>query len=98
MESNELVRYKSGISQAYWCDTSDTLAKFQEALIAFDNNGPQTLSWFDQLFEGGILLPGGEDNSVQISWKSAILSGVWKPNTRAHTILNNIIHPIIVVV
>lgn len=64
MESNALVRYKSGISQAYWCDTSDNLAEFQLAKLAFDTTEKQELSWFDKLFEGGILLPEEEDDSL----------------------------------
>lgn len=64
METNALVRYKSGISQAYWCDTSDNLAEFQLAKLAFDTTEKQELSWFDKLFEGGILLPEEEDDSL----------------------------------
>lgn len=60
MGTDELERIKSGISQAYWCDTSDTLAKFEEASLAFDTPTKQTLSWFDKMFEGGIALPKGD--------------------------------------
>ena len=60
MDTNELVRIKSGISQAYWCDTSDNIAEFQPAKLAFDTTEKQYLSWFDKLFEGGIMLPKGD--------------------------------------
>ena len=59
MEIEEFVRYKTGISQAYWCDTSNKIAEFQPARIAFDTSDMQPLSWFDKLFEDGILLPRG---------------------------------------
>ena len=65
MGTDELVKIKSGISQAYWCDTSDTIAKFQPAELAFDTPNKQTLSWFDKLFEGGILLPKGGSNILR---------------------------------
>ncbi|MBI3152206.1 MAG: hypothetical protein HYZ21_08740 [Chloroflexi bacterium] len=65
METDELVKVKSGISQAYWCDTSDILAKFQVAELAFDTANKQNLSWFDKLFEGGILLPKGNSNILR---------------------------------
>jgi len=57
MVIDKLVRVKTGISQAYWCDTSGQIAEFQPAKIAFDTSEPQSLSWFDALFEGGLLLP-----------------------------------------
>ncbi len=57
MDANELVRIKSSIAQAYWCDTSKQIAKFELAEIDFDTTERQTLSWFDTLFEGGIMLP-----------------------------------------
>ena len=60
MCADELERIKSGISQAYWCDTSSIIAKFEAAEFAFDTPEPQKLSWFDKLFEGGILLPKGD--------------------------------------
>jgi KaiC/GvpD/RAD55 family RecA-like ATPase len=59
MVIDKLVRVKTGISQAYWCDTSGQIAEFQPAKIAFDTSEPQSLSWFDALFEGGLLLPEG---------------------------------------
>lgn len=65
METDELVKIKSGISQAYWCDTSYTIAKFQAAELAFDTPARQTLSWFDKLFEGGILLPQDESDTLR---------------------------------
>jgi KaiC/GvpD/RAD55 family RecA-like ATPase len=65
MEADKLVKIKSGISQAYWCDTSATIAKFQEAEIAFNTPNTQTLSWFDKLFEGGISLPRGKSAILQ---------------------------------
>lgn len=65
METDELVKIKSGISQAYWCDTSDTIAKFQAAELALDTPNKQTLSWFDKLFEGGISLPKGNSNILR---------------------------------
>lgn len=60
-----LIRVKSGISQAYWCDAIDGLAEFQEAKLAFDTPNKQILSWFDKLFEGGILLPKGDSEILR---------------------------------
>jgi KaiC/GvpD/RAD55 family RecA-like ATPase len=65
MDTDGLVKIKSGISQAYWCDTSDTITKFQAAELAFDTSNKQNLSWFDKLFEGGISLPRGNSNILR---------------------------------
>ena len=73
MDTNELVRVKSGISQAYWCDTSSTLAKFEPAEIAFDTTEQQSLSWFDKLFEEGIMLP--KDNNDVLHPLTMLVSG-----------------------
>jgi KaiC/GvpD/RAD55 family RecA-like ATPase len=60
MKVDKLIRIKSGISEAYWCDTSFSIAAFERAKIAFDTPDKQYLSWFDMLLEGGIFLPEGE--------------------------------------
>ena len=60
MCADELERIKSGISQAYWCNTNETLAKFEKASLIFDTPNKQSLSWFDKMFEGGLLLPNGD--------------------------------------
>jgi len=65
MASNELALTKSGISQAYWCDTGDSITQFKEAEIAFDTTVRQKLSWFDKLFEGGLLLPEDAEDSLR---------------------------------
>lgn len=65
MRMDGLVKIKSGISQAYWCDTSYTIAKFQAAELAFDTSNRQTLSWFDKMFEGGISLPKGDSDTLR---------------------------------
>src|SRR5271157_2646697 len=65
MCADELEKIKSGISQAYWCDTRDTLAKFEEASLIFDTPTKQPLSWFDKMFEGGISLPKGESDILR---------------------------------
>ena len=65
MEIDGLVKIKSGISQAYWCNTSAKIARFQPAEIAFDTPDTQPLSWFDKLFEGGILLPNGKSDILR---------------------------------
>lgn len=65
MEKDGLVKIKSGISQAYWCDTSIKIAKFQAAEIAFNTPNAQALSWFDKLFDGGIALPQGESEILR---------------------------------
>ncbi|MBN1439380.1 MAG: hypothetical protein JW929_08230 [Anaerolineales bacterium] len=64
-EEAKLVRVKSGISLANWCDTSLTLAEFKLAKLAFDTPDEQTISWFDKLFEGGIALPEEEDSVLR---------------------------------
>jgi KaiC/GvpD/RAD55 family RecA-like ATPase len=70
--TDDLVRVKSGISQAYWCDTHGKLAMFEAAEVVFDtlkdtpkDKRKPTLSWFDKLFEGGILLPKGDSNILR---------------------------------
>jgi len=37
------------------------IGRFEPAHIAFDNENKQDLSWFDQIFEGGILIPDSDD-------------------------------------
>ena len=64
MCADNLERIKSGVSQAYWCDTRNTLARFEEATLLFDSPERQPLSWFDKMFEGGILLPRGDSEIV----------------------------------
>jgi hypothetical protein len=61
----EIKKTKTGISQAYWCDSSFGIAEFKPAELTFDSNQRETLSWFDNLFEGGILLPSGEGESIR---------------------------------
>lgn len=65
MAADQLVKNKIGISQVYWCDTSDALAKFQAAELTFDTPDMQTLSWFDKLFEGGLALPKGDSSILR---------------------------------
>lgn len=65
METDDLIRYKSGISQAYWCDTSGNIAEFQPAKLPFDTSETQHISWFDELFEGGIFLPKGDSQVLR---------------------------------
>ena len=54
------LKIKTGISKAFWC-TQDS--RFEEASILNKENKSETISWFDKLFEGGILLPGAHINS-----------------------------------
>jgi KaiC/GvpD/RAD55 family RecA-like ATPase len=46
----------TNVSQAFWC-THDARSPFQPAAVPRKNNGKDTISWFDELFEGGIELP-----------------------------------------
>lgn len=62
---DELTKIKSGLSQAYWCTTSTRLAKFEPAEISFNTPHAQQLSWFDKLFEGGLLLPNGKSKILR---------------------------------
>ncbi len=51
------IRLKSGISQTFWCTLHGGIGRFEPAQIAFDSESKQNISWFDQMFEGGILVP-----------------------------------------
>ena len=87
MGTDELVKIKSGVSQAYWCDTSDTIATFQPAKLTFDTPGTQSLSWFDKLFEGGLSLPSGNSNTLRPL--TMLVSGrrLWKDNANNRIVL-----------
>jgi KaiC/GvpD/RAD55 family RecA-like ATPase len=60
------MKFKTGISQTYWCTIDNGIADFHPANIAF---GPQpveereNISWFDKLFEGGLELPETDDKN-----------------------------------
>jgi KaiC/GvpD/RAD55 family RecA-like ATPase len=73
MKTDKLTRIKSGLSEAFWCDTSFPIANFERARIDFDTSEKQYLSWFDMLFEGGLLLPQGE--GTQLSPLTMLVSG-----------------------
>jgi len=60
-----MIKIKSGISQAFWCDASNGVARFEPAEIAFDTDEREPISWFDNLFEGGILLPEETDETLR---------------------------------
>jgi KaiC/GvpD/RAD55 family RecA-like ATPase len=64
-ETDALVRIRSGISQAHWCDSSGTSTKYVPAELPFDTLDPQALSWFDKLLKGGLSLPTGEGNDLR---------------------------------
>jgi hypothetical protein len=47
------------ISEAYWCGLENGRARFQPAQVGLGDEAPRQVSWFDRLFEGGIVLPEG---------------------------------------
>lgn len=54
----ELQAVPTNISQAYWCSLNQSGARFERAEIDLKLGGePGEVSWFDQLFCGGIQLP-----------------------------------------
>jgi KaiC/GvpD/RAD55 family RecA-like ATPase len=57
------MRLKSGISQTNWCTLHGGIGRFEPAQIAFDSEAKQNISWFDQMFEGGIRIPDSEDKT-----------------------------------
>lgn len=50
------IRLQTGISQAAWCQLGTHTAYFEDAKIAFGREEARPISWFDNLFEKGILL------------------------------------------
>lgn len=54
------LKIKTDISKAYWC-THDS--RFEEAKINTKESEQEEISWFDRLFEGGILLPNAHVDS-----------------------------------
>ena len=51
-----MPRIETGISKAYWCSYRDGRYHFDEAVMPSINESSQ-VSWFDELFEGGMELP-----------------------------------------
>jgi predicted ATP-dependent serine protease len=65
-EATQPVPIRTNISQAFWCSLSEGQAVFNEAKVSSSPQEPEehtkeeTISWFDRLFDGGILLPQGD--------------------------------------
>ena len=59
------TRIKSGISQTFWCNLNGGIANFEPAQIAFGDEGVQNISWFDKLFDGGILIPDSSEKDFK---------------------------------
>lgn len=55
---NTLTRYKSNVSQAFWYTLDRNKVDFTPAEIAIGLAKSKSIAWFDELFDGGILLPG----------------------------------------
>ena len=60
-----LKKIKTGISMAYWWNIHNTFADFEPAMLKFDSDKAEQISWFDKLFEGGIALPSGDDQEIR---------------------------------
>ncbi|HKP53231.1 MAG TPA: ATPase domain-containing protein [Chloroflexia bacterium] len=49
--------FRTNISQPFWCSLGDE-ASFQAAKVVLSEGGEETaISWFDELFEGGLSIP-----------------------------------------
>jgi KaiC/GvpD/RAD55 family RecA-like ATPase len=55
---NSLVRYATNVSQAFWYTLDRSKIDFTPAEIAIGLGKSESIAWFDELFDGGILLPG----------------------------------------
>jgi KaiC/GvpD/RAD55 family RecA-like ATPase len=54
-------RLLTNVSQAYWCQvTEGGHATFEPARVSLDDAPREQVSWFDRLFDGGILIPGAQ--------------------------------------
>ncbi|MEW6609590.1 MAG: ATPase domain-containing protein [bacterium] len=51
-----MARLQTEVSKAFWCRLIDNEAEFEEARVGIGNEEPRFVSWFDELFKGGILL------------------------------------------
>ena len=54
-------RLLTHVSETYWCEiTQGGQAKFGPARVSLDGATAGPVSWLDRLFDGGILIPGGQ--------------------------------------
>lgn len=65
--ANDLESFPTNISQAYWCSLDQRGAHFEAAEIDLKSDeATGQVSWFDQLFNGGILLPKGDGKPLTL--------------------------------
>jgi KaiC/GvpD/RAD55 family RecA-like ATPase len=60
----ELERFETKVSQAFWYTLDKTEINFEPAKIGFGREVPKERAWFDELFDGGLLLPGKEGKPI----------------------------------
>ncbi|MCK4223804.1 MAG: hypothetical protein KAX39_01405 [candidate division Zixibacteria bacterium] len=49
---------QTGVSQAFWCTPRGNFEEAKIPIMSGSGNGPEIISWFDKLLEGGIHLRG----------------------------------------
>ena len=60
LREQNIRRLKTRISEAFWCDPTLGYAFKEAKLTIARDEGKEHVSWLDELFEGGILLPSSE--------------------------------------
>ena len=63
---NMLKPRSTNISQAYWCEKSQSGCRYEPAEIKLGSHTQNHVSWFDQLFCDGIHLPEQDGNPITI--------------------------------
>jgi KaiC/GvpD/RAD55 family RecA-like ATPase len=56
-------RLRTYVSKAYWCNPRERYS-FKEAKLKLSESDDSGTAWLDQLFEGGIVIPGNPDGTV----------------------------------
>ncbi len=54
---NSLIKYRTNVSQAFWYSFNKNRVDFIPAETSIGRGESKSLSWFDELFDGGISLP-----------------------------------------
>src|SRR5690349_9526864 len=57
---DSVTRLKTRISEVFWCDPAAGYAFKEAKLTIARDKGKAHVSWLDELFEGGIVLPTSE--------------------------------------
>ena len=60
-----MPQVKTNVSKVFWCSLNGGSANFEPANINLGTNDQtNTISWFDQLFKGGLVLPDNNDKPM----------------------------------